>query len=107
MLLAPELAPAASGTAGAVGTSGTTPAIDPAVRAKLVQFREHLKQFEAVALAATPAPAAAPAAAADRAATGGASSTPPATASTTSTSTTTTTTTAAPPETRPDPEPRG
>jgi hypothetical protein len=104
MLLAPEPPPAASGTAGAVGTSGTTPAIDPAVRAKLVQFREHLKQFEAIA-GATPAPAAAPAAAASEPPTAAPPSTPPATASTTSTSTTTTTTTSAPPEPRPDPEP--
>ncbi len=84
MLLAPEPPPAASGTAGAVGTSGTTPAIDPAVRAKLVQFREHLKQFEAIA-GATPAPAAAPAAAASEPPTAAPPSTPPATASTTST----------------------
>ena len=40
-------APAASAVAGAVGTSGTTPAaLDPAIRAKLVEFRTHLKEFE-------------------------------------------------------------
>ena len=100
-LLVAEPPPAASGTAGAVGTSGTTPAIDPALRAKLVEFREHLSKFEAVA-GATPAPAAAPAPAATEPPPTAA---PPAAASTTSTSTTTTTTTSAPPEPRPDPEP--
>jgi len=40
----------ASGTAGAVGTSGTTPVnIDPAVRGKLVELRKHLAEFERVA----------------------------------------------------------
>ena len=39
-----------SSTPGAVGTSGTTAAsIDPAIRAKLVEFRTHLKQFEQAA----------------------------------------------------------
>jgi len=107
-LLAAEPPPPASGTAGAVGTSGTTPAIDPAVRAKLIEFREHLSKFETVA-SATPAPAAAPApAATEPSPTAAPPSTPPATASTTSTSpttTTTTTTTAAPPEPRPDSAP--
>ena len=40
--------PAAAGTAGAVGTSGTV-AIDPAIRAKLVEFRSHLTEFEKAA----------------------------------------------------------
>ena len=37
--------------AGAVGTSGATAAValDPAVRAKLVEFRGHLKEFERAA----------------------------------------------------------
>jgi len=40
----------AAGTAGAVGTSGTTAAsLDPAVKAKLVEFRTHLKEFERAA----------------------------------------------------------
>lgn len=99
-LLAAEPPPPASGTAGAVGTSGTTPAIDPAVRAKLVEFREHLNKFEAVA-SATPAPAAA----ATPAASAATEPTPTAAASTTSTSTTTTTTTSAPAEARPDSAP--
>ena len=43
---APAAAPAA--TPGAVGTSGTT-AIDPAIRAKLVEFRAHLTEFEKAA----------------------------------------------------------
>jgi hypothetical protein len=38
----------ATGTAGAVGTSGTTD-IDPAIRAKLMEFRSHLERFEDVA----------------------------------------------------------
>lgn len=37
-----------SGTPGAVGTSGITD-LDPEVRAKLTQFREHLERFEQVA----------------------------------------------------------
>jgi hypothetical protein len=53
-LLGPESldpAPPASAVTGAVGTSGTTPpvALDPAVRAKLVEFRTHLKAFERAA----------------------------------------------------------
>jgi hypothetical protein len=44
-----EPAPAPAGQAGAVGTSGTAASIDPAIRAKLVEFRNHLKQFEQVA----------------------------------------------------------
>ena len=38
----------AAGTAGAVGTSGTT-ALDPTIRAKLVEFRAHLMDFEKAA----------------------------------------------------------
>jgi len=66
---ADESAAPVAGTAGAVGTSGTT-AIDPAVRAKLVEFRSHLMEFEKAAgggtnasstPAAEPADAAAPA----------------------------------------------
>ena len=57
----------AAGTAGAVGTSGTAGAIDPAIRAKLVEFRSHLDKFEQAAggakTEATPDPAAAAAAA--------------------------------------------
>ena len=42
--------PSASGTAGAVGTSGTATAeIDPAVREKLVELRRHLSAFEKAA----------------------------------------------------------
>jgi hypothetical protein len=53
----PDQPSAATGVAGAVGTSGTVPAagaagtapLDPAVRAKLVEFRTHLKEFERAA----------------------------------------------------------
>ncbi len=39
-----------AGTTGAVGTSGTaTASIDPQVKAKLVEFRTHLKDFEKAA----------------------------------------------------------
>jgi hypothetical protein len=38
----------AAGTAGAVGTSGTT-ALDPGIRAKLVELRSHLMEFEKAA----------------------------------------------------------
>ena len=41
---------AASGTAGAVGTSGSSAStLDPAIRAKLVDFRTHLKAFQEAA----------------------------------------------------------
>ncbi len=70
-----EAAPAAptapgTGTPGAVGTSGTT-GLDPAIRAKLEEFRAHLSEFEkaaggavptASAAASTPAESATPAA---------------------------------------------
>jgi hypothetical protein len=47
---APAAPAPAAGTAGAVGTSGTTAsALDPAVKAKLVEFRTHLKEFEQAA----------------------------------------------------------
>jgi len=47
----PDTTPPASAVTGAVGTSGTTPPapLDPAVRAKLVEFRTHLKAFERAA----------------------------------------------------------
>lgn len=42
--------PAPAGVAGAVGTAGTMAAnLDPAIQAKLVEFRNHLIQFEKVA----------------------------------------------------------
>jgi hypothetical protein len=69
-LLGPETPepspPPAAGAPVAVGTSGTAAAtLDPAVRAKLVEFRNHLTQFEKAAGADTPAASAAtPAAAA-------------------------------------------
>jgi hypothetical protein len=43
-------ASAASGTAGAVGTSGSSAStLDPAIRAKLVDFRTHMKAFREAA----------------------------------------------------------
>ena len=65
----PAAAPA-PGAAGAVGTSGTT-GVDPAIRAKLVEFRTHLMDFEKAAggggatasASPTASPAASPAAA--------------------------------------------
>jgi hypothetical protein len=39
-----------TGATGAVGTSGTASAsLDPAIKAKLAEFRTHLKEFEAAA----------------------------------------------------------
>ena len=38
----------AAGAAGAVGTSGTV-TLDPAIRAKLIEFRSHLLEFEKAA----------------------------------------------------------
>jgi hypothetical protein len=55
----PEGAPAPAGssaTPSAVGTSGTA-GIDPAIRAKLMEFRTHLDKFEAAASAGQPAAA--------------------------------------------------
>ncbi len=58
-LLEPAVPEPASGTNGAIGTGGTANAIDPTIRAKLVQFRAHLDQFEDVASGhATPNPVA-------------------------------------------------
>ena len=58
-LLGPETPessqPPATGAPVAVGTAGTAAAtLDPAVRAKLVEFRNHLTQFEKAAGADTP-----------------------------------------------------
>ena len=58
----PAAAPA-PGAAGAVGTSGTT-GVDPTIRAKLVEFRTHLMDFEKAAgggATASAAPTASPA----------------------------------------------
>ncbi len=54
--------PAPTGTPGAVGTSGAT-GLDPAIRGKLVEFKEHLVKFEKSAEggAASPAPETSPA----------------------------------------------
>jgi hypothetical protein len=45
----PNAAPPAAAnpaTPGAVGTSGTAPQLDPAIRAKLLEMRSHLSEFE-------------------------------------------------------------
>lgn len=59
----------APGAAGAVGTSGTS-TVDPTIRAKLVEFRTHLMEFEKAAggASASASPAASPATPADPAA---------------------------------------
>lgn len=80
----------AAGTAGAVGTSGTAGALDPAIRAKLVEFRGHLDKFEQAAGGAKPEAATDPAAAAAN---------PPASATATPPATTTPPTTTTPPAT--------
>ncbi|HEX2456546.1 MAG TPA: hypothetical protein VHI99_22800 [Vicinamibacterales bacterium] len=53
----PPAAAAPTGTPGAVGTSGAT-TLDPAIRAKLIEFRAHLKDFEKAAGGASAAAAA-------------------------------------------------
>jgi outer membrane biosynthesis protein TonB len=59
-LLGPVAPP--SGTAGAVGTSGTGRPMDPAIRDMLVEFRNDLKEFERVASGnASPEPTPTPA----------------------------------------------
>ena len=89
-LLAPATpAPAPTGTAGAVGTSGTSD-IDPAIRAKLMEFRNHLEKFEDVAMATSETAKAEPASPAAAATAAAAAATPPA---------------AAQPTTPPDPDP--
>lgn len=75
-----ESAARTTGTEGAVGTSGTV-AVDPAIKAKLIEFRAHLDKFEQAAGGATPSSDAAAAMATPPAGTpptGG--TTPPATA---------------------------
>ncbi len=62
-LLGSETPAPATAAPGAVGTSGAAAGLDPAIRAKLVEFRTHLDMFKTVASAAAPAPAAPPAAA--------------------------------------------
>lgn len=59
-LLGSETPAPATATPGAVGTSGTTSDLDPAIRAKLVEFRTHLDMYKTVASAAAPAAAATP-----------------------------------------------
>ena len=97
---APAAAPAA--TPGAVGTSGTA-AIDPAIRAKLVEFRAHLTEFEkaaggsgtpAASASASPAAKDPSAQAAEPSAAASATATPAPSAS--STATTASSTTASP-----------
>ena len=62
-LLGSETPTTATATAGAVGTSGAAEGLDPAIRAKLVEFKAHLDMFKTVASTAAPAAAAPPAAA--------------------------------------------
>ena len=63
-LLGSETPPApATATPSAVGTSGAASDLDPAIRAKLVEFRAHLDMFKTVASTAATATAAPPAAA--------------------------------------------
>ena len=73
---APAATPA-PGAGGAVGTSGTT-AIDPAIKAKLVEFRTHLMEFEKAAggASASASPAASPTAPAEPAAAAAAAAQP-------------------------------
>jgi hypothetical protein len=82
---APAPTPGAAGAAGAVGTSGTT-GVDPTIRAKLVEFRTHLMDFEKAAgggASASASPTASPATGAEPAAAAAAQpSTPAATPST-------------------------
>ena len=86
---APEQ-PAPSATPGAVGTTGAAAAtIDPAIRAKLVEFRNHLVKFEqAAGGGATPSAASAPAASGTTAATTSTTPEPTGTTGTTPASTT-------------------
>ncbi|CAN5732809.1 hypothetical protein BH18ACI5_BH18ACI5_26110 [soil metagenome] len=81
----------ASGTAGAVGTSGTTaPNLDPAVRGKLVELRKHLSEFERVASGGTASASATPSATSGETGTSG--TTPSASSSTTPSASSSTTT---------------
>ena len=75
-----EAAPRPSGTAGAVGTSGTV-TLDPAIKAKLIEFRSHLEKFEKVAGGAEPSASASPASASAAPPRAAPPSTPPATPS--------------------------
>ena len=63
-LLGSETPLPAPATPEAVGTSGAAASLDPAIRAKLVEFRAHLDMFKTVASTAASAPAAPPATAA-------------------------------------------
>ncbi|MEO5896816.1 MAG: hypothetical protein ABIS06_14050 [Vicinamibacterales bacterium] len=77
-----------SGTAGAVGTSGTTaPNIDPAVRGKLIELRKHLSEFERVASGGAASTSATPSATSGATGTSGMATTPSASSSTSTTTT--------------------
>ncbi len=84
-----------AGTAGAVGTAGVTATnIDPAIRAKLVEFRTHLQEFERAAGGGAASPASTSASPSPAAATSATTTAPSTTApSTTAPSTTTPSTT--------------
>jgi hypothetical protein len=59
----PDPAPPTAGVTGAVGTAGAVAApaaLDPAVRAKLVEFRTHIREFERAAGGKGSSPAGAP-----------------------------------------------
>jgi hypothetical protein len=75
-----EAAPRATGTAGAVGTSGTVP-LDPAIKAKLIEFRSHLEKFEKAAGGIEPSASTNPAATSAAPPSAAPPSTPPATPS--------------------------
>jgi hypothetical protein len=102
-LLGSETPAPATATPGAVGTSGMTSDLDPAIRAKLVEFRAHLDKFKAVASAAAPAAAAAPPADAPPTPATTPPATPPATSPAAPTATTPPATPAAAPPATPPP----
>ena len=75
-----EAAARPTGTAGAVGTSGTV-TLDPAIKAKLIEFRSHLEKFEKAAGGVEPSASANPAAASAAPPSAAQPSTPPSTPS--------------------------
>ncbi len=89
-----------SGTAGAVGTSGTaTPNIDPAIRGKLVELRKNLAEFERVASGGGASSSSAAASSASPASASSSSSAAPSSASPSSATPSSTTTSASTPST--------
>jgi hypothetical protein len=102
----PAPAPAPTGTPGAVGTTGATSGtLDPAIRAKLVEMRTHLTEFEKAAGGSASESASTPSTASAPSATPSTTATPSSTMTTPSSTTPSSTASTTPPSSTPSPAP--